>query len=109
MGTQVAMVSNGVNQERTSLLLGIERYFDSFVGSIHVGHAKPDPEIFQMALSNLGIGPEDAIMVGDNWKADILGARGVEVRGIHLVRSAGHPSAPDAIEDLHGVFNILNI
>jgi len=60
MGMSVAIVSNGVNQEQTARLLGIDEHLDPIIGSVHVGFAKPSPEIFHLALSALGIRPEEA-------------------------------------------------
>ena len=107
MGMQMAIVSNGVNQERAARRLGIDRYFDRIIGSAHVGFAKPRPEVFHLALSALGIGPQDAIMVGDSWAADVLGARGVGVRCLHVVRGDEEAVEPDTIQDLRGVVELL--
>ena len=108
MSIQVAMVSNGVNRDRTARWLGIDEYLDPIIGSLHVGFAKPSPKIFHLALSALGIGPEEAIMVGDEWEADVLGAGGVRMRGVHLVRGDEESPGSDAIKDLRGVIDILS-
>ena len=108
MGMKMAMVSNGVNQAQRAERLCIDEYFDSILGSLHVGFAKPDSEIFRLALSALGIRPEEAIMVGDNWEADVVGARGVGIRGIHLTRDIVDSPDSDAITDLRGLVDILN-
>lgn len=39
--------------------------------SLVVGWSKPDPRLFLHALGALGVGPEAAWMVGDNFEADI--------------------------------------
>ena len=106
-GTKMAIVSNGVNQERTARQLDVDEYFFDIIGSVHVGFAKPDPEIFRLALSALGVGPEEAIMVGDNWEADVLGGRAVGMRCLHVVRDDEDASAPDTINDLYGVIDLL--
>ena len=108
MGMPMAMVSNGVNQEQTASRLGIDEYLDPIVGSLHVGFAKPSPEIFYLALSALGIGPEEAIMVGDDWGDDVLGANGVGMRGVHLVRGDGNSPGSDFIKDLRGVIDVVS-
>ena len=95
MGMQMAIVSNGVNQERTAVRLGIDGYFDRIVGSVHVGFAKPSPEIFNLVLSAFSIGPKEAIMVGDNWEAAVLGASGVGMRSVHIVRGTEDAVGPD--------------
>ncbi|GAB3803302.1 HAD family hydrolase [Virgibacillus kimchii] len=49
-------------------------YFDHIVISGDFGKGKPDPSIFMHALNHLGVGSEEALMVGDNIMTDILGA-----------------------------------
>ena len=45
--------------------LGLTPYFDSVVISAEVGVKKPDPRIFDAALEQTGIKPEEIIYVGD--------------------------------------------
>lgn len=51
-----------------------------------IGVAKPDPAIFHAALRQLGRAPADAVMLGDSWAADVLGARAAGVRAVWLNR-----------------------
>lgn len=46
---------------------------DSFVLSFEHGVVKPDPEIFRIALDELGTSPEDTLMVGDRATHDGAG------------------------------------
>lgn len=43
---------------------------DEFVLSFEVGAVKPDPRIFEIALQRLGVGAEEAVMVGDSEEND---------------------------------------
>jgi putative hydrolase of the HAD superfamily len=54
------------------------------VDSHHVGVAKPDPRIFEIALAAAGVGPDRALHVGDIVGADVAGARAAGVRPIHF-------------------------
>ncbi|MCG2953054.1 HAD-IA family hydrolase, partial [Escherichia coli] len=49
-------------------------YFDEIVISGAFGRGKPDPSIFDHALSLLNLSKDEVIMVGDNLMTDILGA-----------------------------------
>jgi putative hydrolase of the HAD superfamily len=49
-----------------------------------VGHAKPAPEIFRVALEKLGVAADDAVHIGDTAWADVDGARAAGVRPLHL-------------------------
>ncbi|NPV90929.1 MAG: HAD family hydrolase [Firmicutes bacterium] len=52
---------------------GIDRFFDTLIFSNEVGVAKPNPEIFKLALANLDTAPGDALHVGDDPVTDIGG------------------------------------
>ncbi len=109
-GYRMAIVSNGMYQESAAKQFGIDIYFDYVIGSMHVGVRKPMPQIFQMALKSLDVLPEEAVMVGDDWQADIMGARGVGIRGIHINRGL-EPSPPgehSSTDDLRGVVALLH-
>ncbi|MCC6601363.1 MAG: noncanonical pyrimidine nucleotidase, YjjG family [Crocinitomicaceae bacterium] len=54
---------------------GIEKYFEKIINSEDVGVRKPDPAIFTYALQKAGAEKEESLMIGDDWNADILGAR----------------------------------
>jgi len=50
-------------------------YFNHLVYSEGAGMRKPHPEIFQYAFELTGANAEESLMIGDDWEADILGAR----------------------------------
>lgn len=64
--------------------LNLDEYFDEIISSGIVGYEKPNKMIFNYAKNKL---PKDSsiIMVGDNYKADILGANQNDIQAI-LVR-----------------------
>jgi putative hydrolase of the HAD superfamily len=55
--------------------LGLSPWFDSIHLPRDVGAAKPDPRIFQAALSRHQLLPREAIHVGDHRVEDVEGAR----------------------------------
>ena len=54
------------------------------VDSTVVGVAKPDPEIFAIALRELGVAPERTLHVGDSVHFDVEGARAAGINAVHL-------------------------
>ena len=62
--------------------IGLEVYFDLAVSGGEAGSKKPDPGIFHYTLSRAGLRPEETMYVGDNYFADVVGARNA---GIHPV------------------------
>jgi putative hydrolase of the HAD superfamily len=59
------------------------------VASSEHGYNKPHPSIFQTALRLLSVEPGEAVMVGDNYRHDIEGARTVGMHGVLLRRARG--------------------
>lgn len=66
--------------------LGLEPYLDFVVTSEEAGGDKPQPPIFLLALERAGVKPPEAVHVGDQYKIDIVGARGVGIKPILLDR-----------------------
>jgi putative hydrolase of the HAD superfamily len=52
----------------------ILEYFDVRITSGDMGYIKPHPHIYERALELLGVGPEQALFVGDRPEYDIAGA-----------------------------------
>ena len=71
------------------------RHFTAISYSDEVGYRKPDTEIFRRTLAKLGVEAGDAAHVGDNPIADVRGAQGAGMRGVHYA-AAGRPGAPHA-------------
>jgi HAD superfamily hydrolase (TIGR01549 family) len=63
---------------------GLLDYFayEQMAISADVGVRKPNPDIFMHALNRLSVQPEEAAMVGDSLKADILGAKMLNILSI---------------------------
>jgi putative hydrolase of the HAD superfamily len=81
---RVAIVSNNLRVEPREKLrvCGLEPFVDALVVSEEIGVPKPDPAIFDAALQRVACGPDEAVMVGDSWAADIVGARAAGIRAI---------------------------
>ncbi|MDZ4654891.1 MAG: HAD-IA family hydrolase [Coriobacteriia bacterium] len=69
--------------------LGLASYMDSVISSADIGLRKPDPRIFELACSELGVEPGDAAHVGDHHYADVLGARAVGMHAVLIDRHGG--------------------
>ena len=62
--------------------VGLAGYFRSIIDSGVVGHQKPSPEIFQIALKAMDADPEESVYVGDIYSVDYLGATGVGMKAV---------------------------
>ena len=54
---------------------GLDRWFEVVVVSADVGHVKPHPKLFDLAVSRMNVRPEASLYIGDNWLGDIQGAK----------------------------------
>ena len=82
-GLRAAVVSNSNGTVRSILeQLGLARHLDFVIDSREVGVEKPDPAIFRLALERAGVGPAEAVYVGDLYSVDVLGARAAGVEAI---------------------------
>lgn len=71
---------------------GLSRFIGAVAASAQVGVMKPDPRIFTHVLRRLRVRPDEAVMVGDSYHDDILGARAVGMSAVLLDRR-GHSRA----------------
>jgi putative hydrolase of the HAD superfamily len=90
---------------------GVADLFDERVSSAWVGARKPHPRIFLAAAASVGAGPDEAVMVGDNWRVDIVGALAVGMRAVHVWRHDASPGEwlPEPPPDADGVPRVRDL
>jgi HAD superfamily hydrolase (TIGR01549 family) len=72
----IGLVSNfNGNLDTVAKELGLFNYLDSIIDSAIVGVAKPDPEIFRLALKDLDVEAKNAAAIGDSYERDIVPAK----------------------------------
>ena len=87
MGIMMAVVSNFVDTlPALCQRSGISDLIDVVVASVDAGAMKPDARIWTMALRRLGVQPEHAWHVGDNYWSDVMGARAAGLTPVLLDR-----------------------
>jgi HAD superfamily hydrolase (TIGR01549 family) len=86
--SRIGIVTNNTVAEQVEKIrfLGIEPDVDFLVTSEEIGAAKPDPKIFRTALDRAATEPSDAVMVGDSWGSDVVGARAAGIRPVWFNR-----------------------
>ncbi len=65
---------------------GIHRYLSAVVVSGDIGFVKPHPRIFETILAELEVDVSEVIHVGDNWLADVQGAKRLGIPCIQVAR-----------------------
>jgi putative hydrolase of the HAD superfamily len=73
---------------------GLRDLFSAVVISGELGLGKPDPAVMWHALEQVDVPPERAVMVGDSWDRDVMGALAAGVRAVWL-NHGPLPAVPD--------------
>jgi HAD superfamily hydrolase (TIGR01509 family) len=73
---------------------GWARYLDAVVVSQRVGAIKPHPEIFAAAAKLLRAAPDRILHVGDDWAADVVGAKQAGWHAAYLRNAQGDTPLP---------------
>ena len=74
-------------QLRKLVLLGLDHLIDFVVTSEEAGVDKPHAPIFALALEKAQCQSTEAIMVGDSFSHDVMGACAVGIRSVWIHRN----------------------
>jgi putative hydrolase of the HAD superfamily len=110
------LVTNGASQTQRDKIAvtGLAGCLDVIMISGEAGSAKPDPEIFDLALSKLAVPPEAAWHVGDSLGADIAGARNAGLAEAIWINRPGFPAPSGSprptrvVSSLHELLALLD-
>ncbi len=71
---KIGLISNAYPPTRENVLekRDLIHYFDTIFLSYEIGMTKQNPEYYNMCLKKLKVSPENAIMVGDTLRSDII-------------------------------------
>ncbi len=110
-GYHLGIISNAAHDDDVQTLVerhNLRSYFDLVLTSAAAGIRKPNPRIFQLALSHWEAAPQDAIMVGDTLGADILGAHNAGMQAVWITRYT-KVSAADLAKDFQPDYQIASL
>ncbi|ADU30503.1 HAD family hydrolase [Evansella cellulosilytica] len=85
----LVLITNGspdLQNTKLNITPELVPYFDHIVISGGFGKGKPDPSIFEYALSLVPYNKDEVVMVGDNLMTDILGANRVGIKSVWINR-----------------------
>lgn len=118
-GLRLGVVSNwGWAAPELLQTLELARHFEIMSISARVGYQKPHAAIFEHALDLLEVSPDQAIHVGDDPEADVIGARRVGIEPVLIDRHGrthpplGHETEHDevaCVADLAELLDLLGI
>lgn len=107
-GYRLAIISNwSWHLPELCEALGLTTYFEQIFTSARVGFAKPHTDIFKHAMATMNIGPDQAIHIGDSFKADVVGASGAGIQPVWLRRPDKLPLYADQTNEQAGPTPII--
>jgi putative hydrolase of the HAD superfamily len=104
---RLALLTNGAAEAQRAKLVrfDLERFFDHVQIEGAFGEGKPSAGAFRHALAALGAEPEQAVMVGNDFEFDVLGALGAGLDAVWIdVEGEGAPApAPRAFAAVRSI------
>ena len=90
---------------------GIAERIDYAVFAGEVGRRKPDRELFERALEELGVPAEAALFVGDRLEEDVRGAAELGMTTVQALwfRADDHPDGVEADYQAFTQMDVLNV
>lgn len=82
------ILSNGFQEvtHRKCELSGIKSFFKTITSADEINIRKPQPEIYQYAINKANALKTNSLMIGDDWIADIVGAKKFGIKTIYFDR-----------------------
>lgn len=115
---RLALITNTQGQKsagdhRIAQFPELTKFFEiiTIAGELDVPE-KPDPAPFRLCLSLLGVEPEEAVFIGDDWRIDICGARNAGMHPIWLQHRSVKRSWPvveTSVPIIHSLDDLLNL
>jgi putative hydrolase of the HAD superfamily len=81
--------------------VGLDQWLDKLYCFKAIGHKKPSPEFFAYILNDLKLTPEQVIMVGDYYEADVLGANRSSLRAVWFNEGSEKNRTRDLVRTIH--------
>jgi len=99
---QLHIITNGFEEVQKLKIKnsGIETYFKEIITSESVGAKKPNPMVFEFALMKANAIPDNSIMIGDSYEADVMGAINSNMLAIHFANEVNPESGILTIQSL---------
>ncbi|WP_414755999.1 HAD family hydrolase [Anabaena sp. CCY 9910] len=106
---RLAVITNGFVSAQVPRMqaAGIDYFFEEVVVSEAIGFAKPSPEIFHYALSQLDLTPAQVLYVGDSLSHDYAGTTQVNIDFCYYNRK--NQALPQEIKPKFIVNQLLNL
>ncbi|MCZ4407367.1 YjjG family noncanonical pyrimidine nucleotidase [Cryomorphaceae bacterium 1068] len=104
---EMHIITNGFEEVQNIKLdkSGLAKYFSKIITSEQAGARKPDPKVFDYAFGLTSGKVHNSLMIGDDLRTDIEGARKIEMDHVYY-----NPHRKDHSEDLfHEIADLLEL
>jgi len=100
------IITNGFSEVQMPKLKnsGLLKYFDTVITSESVGVKKPNPKIFEYALTKANALASESVMIGDSLEADIEGADKVGMHSLFF-----NPNKTQVAKEIKQVTELVDI
>ena len=105
-GYLLAIGSSSKNTRQILNQLGLEDFFDAVADGTQITKSKPDPEVFLLASSMLGVSPENTIVIEDA-ESGVRAAKAGRFRVIGIRSDGNDPVSDITIKKLSNLTEIL--
>lgn len=93
-GLRLAVVSNRTHPYDDLVeALDLTRYFEFIMAAGEIGVYKPDPAVFHHAVERAGLSVDQVVYVGDNYFADVIGAKAAGMQPVLYDPKGLYPEA----------------
>jgi len=99
---RLGLISNFDHSPTIRSLIGdlnLTKYFEAVIISAETGWRKPRREIFNKCLDQMDIEAAEAVFVGDNYEADIVGAKSAGMDAIWIRKKGATQDADTTLPD----------
>ena len=105
-GYLLAIGSSSKNTRQILRQLGLGEFFDAVADGTMITRSKPDPEVFLLAASMLGVRPENAVVIEDA-ESGVRAAKAGRFRAIGIRTEGNDPNSDITIRHLKNLAEIL--
>lgn len=105
-GYLLAIGSSSKNTRQILNQLGLGNFFDAVADGTQITRSKPNPEVFLLAASLLGVSPENAIVIEDA-ESGIRAAKAGGFRAIGIRTEGNDPDSDITIKNLRNLLDFL--
>lgn len=104
----LALATNAVDSEEEDIRAALqqadlERWVDKIYCFKTIGYKKPSCDFFAYILKDLGLSAEQVVMVGDDYEADVRGARRCGLKAIWFNARSTEDRTDEHERTIHGL------